>query len=110
MKKRIISISPPILSTVASCIALSATACSYENNVLEDYTNDPAKAGFDQDKLNLIDKYVNFRLTEKIAGENSESLGFPSMQICVTKDSKIVYNKAFGKSYLYSQGDTTCTE
>ncbi len=55
-------------------------------NILS-YT-DPEKVGFDRKKLNKIDSLINFAIENKMT---------PGAQILVAKNSKIIYDKSFGK-------------
>jgi hypothetical protein len=96
-----------LTSIIVGTSALSLSSCSSYGPTLQDYTNNPTAAGFDPIKLDIINGNINEQIERVITDSNGDpSQGFPSLQICVTKNSKVVYNKAFGKSLRFSQGDT----
>jgi CubicO group peptidase (beta-lactamase class C family) len=98
-----------IVGTTSVIVGLSSTtltSCATTNQFLVDYTNNPEAAGFNKIVLDALDDYINLKINQILydASNNPVCYGFPSMQIMVTKDAKIIFNKAYGESLRYSQG------
>lgn len=108
MKLRIKLITSVLFIGFTTFPILCNTSCS-SNELLQDYTNNPEAVGFDSAKLNAISEYIQNRIDTKVNGTTSICYGFPSLQMCVVKDKKVVYDKAFGQSLKYDQGNPNAT-
>jgi CubicO group peptidase (beta-lactamase class C family) len=112
MKKRTIKslVKPAAIVTPALALAFSATSCQNYGGYLIDCTTNPELAGFDAQKLNNLDTYINGKIHEEIKEQDVVVChGFPSMQVMVSKNGKIAFNKAYGQALRYSQGDAAMT-
>jgi CubicO group peptidase (beta-lactamase class C family) len=90
-------ISQLLLSTLVitgvSVASTQLSSCKSDDNIDNNF---PELTAMVQEKINQVIDEEEYATT---------CYGFPSAQICVTQNDKVIYNKAFGKALRYSQGD-----